>query len=125
MGLDASHALAIKRAPGTFAFEPGNGEVPAADDIGLLAGAASAFNFAGIFRVELQGAQGAISLEELHADDAGASVKNELANLSGLVHGEEEGGKLSLRCTMIAPFAALVQPLNDQRCLWKDKAFIF
>ena len=92
MGLDASHTLAIKRTPCALAFEPGNGEIPTADDIGLLAGAASAFNFAGILRVKLQGAQGAISLEELHADDAGASVENELANLSGLVHGEEERG---------------------------------
>ena len=92
MGLDASHALTIKRAPGTLAFESGNGEIPTADDIRLLAGTAGAFNFAGILRVKLQGAQGAVSLEELHADDAGASVENELANLSGLVHGEEEGG---------------------------------
>ena len=96
MGLDASHTLTIKRAPGTFAFEPGNGEIPAADDIRLLAGTASAFNFAGILRVELQGAQGAISLEELHADDRRASVENELANLCGLVHGEEEGGSSRL-----------------------------
>jgi hypothetical protein len=54
------------------------------------------------------------------SENGGSAITNR-------VHGKEEGGmvKLSLRCTMIAPFAALVQPLNDQRCLWKDKAFIF
>jgi hypothetical protein len=74
---------------------------------------ASALDFLGVARVELERARRAVSLEELHADDAGASVTNELADDGGFVHGEGRMVKLSPRCTMIAPLLAFVYPLND------------
>jgi hypothetical protein len=88
-GFDASHTLTIKRTPGAFAFVTGNGEVAAANDAGLLQCVASAFDFASVARVELERAWSAVSLDELHADDAGASGANEFADLVGFVHGEE------------------------------------
>jgi hypothetical protein len=89
VGFDASHALTVKGAPSALAFVASNGEVAAADDAGLFQGVASAFDLASVARVELQGTGRAISLEELHADDAGASITNELANFGGFVHGKE------------------------------------
>ena len=35
VGFDAHHTLAIKRAPGTLPFVASNGEITAADDVGL------------------------------------------------------------------------------------------
>ena len=72
-----------------MAFVTSNGEVATADDAGLLQGMASAFDLAGVARVELDRAWSAVSLEKLHADDRRASVENELANDGGFVHGEE------------------------------------
>jgi len=86
VSFDADHTLAIKGAPGTFACSASNAEVTATDDAGLLHCSASAFDLAGIARVELEAANGAISFDELHADDAAASVVNELTNEGGFVH---------------------------------------
>ena len=95
MGFDASHALTVKGAPSALAFVASNGEVAAADDAGLFQRVASALDFLGVARVELERARRAVSLEELHADDAGASITNELANFGGLVHGKRSGCRLS------------------------------
>jgi len=95
VGFDASDALTIKGTPSALAFVAGNGEVTAADDAGLLAGSASAFDFLRVAGVELQGTWGAVSLEELHADDRGTSGTNEFADLVGFVHGERSGCRLS------------------------------
>jgi hypothetical protein len=94
-GFDTSHTLTIKRTPGAFAFVTGNGEVAAADDAGLLQGMASAFHFLRVTRVELQGTGRAVSLDELHADDAGASGEDKSFDLVGFVHGKKEGEALA------------------------------
>lgn len=73
----AGDTLAIKRAPCTFAFGAGNGEVTAADHARLGAGSASAFHFLRVTRVEAQLALGAIALDELNADNVGASFSND------------------------------------------------
>lgn len=87
---NAYHALAVKGAPGPLTFLASNGEIPATDDGGILAGSASAFYLLGIPRVELQGADGAIQLSELHRDDAAASVEDEALDKGSLV-GSDEG----------------------------------
>jgi len=69
----AGDTLAIERTPCTFAFRAGDGEVTAADDVGLGAGAASALDFLGVTRVEAQLALGAIVLDKLNADNVGTS----------------------------------------------------
>jgi len=111
-GLDASHPLAIKGAPSALAFVTSNGEVAAADDAGLLARCASAFDLLRVSGVELDGARGAVSLDKLHGNDAAASSEDEGFDLGGFVHGEKEGGSSRLVETMIAPFLALVNPLS-------------
>lgn len=68
-----SDTLAIKRAPCPFAFGAGDGEVTAADHARLGTGSASAFHFLRVTRIEAQLALGAIALDELNADDVGAS----------------------------------------------------
>jgi hypothetical protein len=88
-GFDASHALTVKGAPSALAFVASNGEVAAADDAGLFQRVASALDFLRVARVELQGTERAVSFEELHADDAGASGENESFDLGGFVHGKE------------------------------------
>ena len=87
---DAYHALTIKGAPGALPLSASNGEITAADDGGILAGSASAFHLLGISGVELQGADGAIKLSELHRDDAAASVEDEALDKGSLV-GSDEG----------------------------------
>ena len=91
MGFDANHAVAIKRAPGAFAVFLGHAKVPAADDGGVFGGVASALDFAGVARVELESAEGAVSLDEAHRDDRGAGAKNERADGFGFVHGKRGG----------------------------------
>lgn len=93
-GLDAQHALAVERTPGALAFLASDGEIPAADDVGLRARMASALDFARIAGVKTHLPLGAISLDELHADDGGTSLLNERADDAGagLATEEEEGG---------------------------------
>jgi len=86
VGFNANHALAIKGTPGTFACSAGNAKVTATDDAGLLDGSARTFDFLAIAGIELKATNGTISFDELNADDAGASVKDELLNESGFVH---------------------------------------
>lgn len=86
VGFDADHALAIKGTPGAFTCSASNAKVTAPDDAGLLHCSASALDLAGIAGVELQATSGAISLDKLHADDAGASVEDELLDEGGFVH---------------------------------------
>ncbi len=87
IGRDLSHALAIKTAPGALAFVASDGEVAAADDRGLGAGLASAFDLLAVARVEAKRADGAVLLDKLHAHDGGASAINELADEGGFIHG--------------------------------------
>ena len=87
---DAYHALTIKGAPGALTFLASNGEIPAANDAGRLESVASTLDLSGIPRVELQGADGAIKLSELHRDDAAASVEDEALDKGSLV-GSDEG----------------------------------
>ena len=89
---DAYHALTVEGAPGTFPLSAGNGKVPAADDAGRLESVASALNLLGISGVELQGADGAIKLSELHRDDAAASVEDEALDEGSLVGSNEGAG---------------------------------
>ena len=86
VSFNADHALAIKGAPGAFTCGASNAEVTATDDAGLLHCSASAFDFLAIARVELEATNGAISFDELHADDAAASVEDELLDEGGFVH---------------------------------------
>lgn len=78
-----------------MAFVAGNGEIAAADDRGVLERMARALDFLRVARVELQLAHGAVSLDELHADDAGASLENELLDQRGFVHGKKVDGGLA------------------------------
>jgi len=112
VGFDANHTIAIKRAPGAFAVFLGHAKIPAADDGGILCGMASAFDFAGVARVELKGAEGAVSFDEAHGDDAAASREDELADGFGFVHGEEEGVRLSPRCNHDCAFSCPCLPFE-------------
>ena len=86
IGLDADHALNIERAPCSIACFC-LAEIPAADDIGFCRGRASPFDFLAVTRIELDGTKAAVKLDESNADDAAASVGDELLNESGFVHG--------------------------------------
>lgn len=88
IGLDADHTLGVEGAPCSIALLclP---EITAADDIGFCSRGAGSFDFLAVTRVELNAAHHAISLVELHADDAGASVGDEFFNKGSLVHGFE------------------------------------
>ena len=68
MSLDASHTLTVKGAPGALPFVAGNGEISATDDAGLLQRVASALDFLGVARVELQGTERAVDLNDFHAE---------------------------------------------------------
>ena len=74
---DAYHALTVEGAPGAFPLSASNGEVTAANDTGRLESVASALDLLGVTRVELQLAQGAISLAKLYGDNGRAGVKDE------------------------------------------------
>ena len=87
---DAYHALTVEGAPGALTFLASNGKITTTDDGGILAGSASAFHLLGIPRVELQGADGAIKLSELHRDNAAASIEDEALDEGSLV-GSDEG----------------------------------
>ena len=89
ISLDADHALGVEGAPCSIALLclP---EITAADDSGFRSGLASPLDFLAVTRVELNAAHHAISLVELHADDAGASVGDEFLDEGGLVHGKKQ-----------------------------------
>jgi len=118
---DAYHALAIEGAPGPLTFLASNGEVTATNDAGRLESVASALNLLGISGVELQGADGAIKLSELHRDDAAASVKDEALNKGSLV-GSDEGAHGKKKREALASekrlrrfrLSALRLPINEQ-----------
>ena len=86
IGLNADHTLGVKGAPCSIALLclP---EITAADDSGFRSGLASPFDFLAIAGVELDGTKAAVKLDELHADDAAASVDDEFLDEGGLVHG--------------------------------------
>ena len=88
ISLDADHALSVEGAPCSIACFclP---EITAAHNIGFCSGKASPFDFLAIAGVELDGTEAAVKLDELHADDAAASVGDEFFNKGGLVHGFE------------------------------------
>ena len=60
-----------------MAFIAGNSKITTTDDAGLLESMTSAFDFLGVTRVELKLAHTAVKLDELHADNAAASIKDE------------------------------------------------
>jgi hypothetical protein len=72
---NTDHALAIKGAPGTFTYATSNGEIATTDNRRLFNGSASAFDFLAVAGIELKATNGTISLNELHADNAGASIE--------------------------------------------------
>jgi hypothetical protein len=84
--LNACHALTIKRTPGTFAVFTSNGEITTTHNVGLLYCRASALDFLGVPGIELKLANGTISLDEFHRDNAVTSIENKLFNAGGFVH---------------------------------------
>jgi len=87
IGLDADHTLSVERAPcGIACFCLA--EIPAADDGSLCCGRASAFDFLAVAGVKLDGTKAAVKLDKSNADDAAASVGDELADEGGFVHGK-------------------------------------
>ena len=86
IGLNADHTLGVKGAPCSIALLclP---EISAAHDVGFCSGLASPLDFLAVTRVELDGTKAAVKLDELHADDAAASVDDEFLDEGGLVHG--------------------------------------
>ena len=89
ISLDADHTLGVEGAPCSIALLclP---EIAAAHNSGLRSGLASPFDFLAIAGVELDGTEAAVKLDELHADDAAASVGDEFFNKGGLVHGKKQ-----------------------------------
>lgn len=88
IGLNADHTLSVEGAPCSIALLclP---KVTAANNVGFCSGRASPLDFLAITGIELDGTKAAVKLDELHADDAAASVGNEFFNKRGLVHGFE------------------------------------
>lgn len=91
IGLDADHTLCVKGAPCSIALLC-LAEIPAANDIGLCSRRAGSLDFLAIARVKLDGAHHTISFVKLHADDAAASVFDELEDEGGFVHGKKQRG---------------------------------
>jgi hypothetical protein len=91
LGFDAHDPFTVERAPGTLTFFTSNGEVTAADNARSLKSMTRAFDFLGVARVELQLAKAAISLAELHRDDAAASALDETLDKGSLVGSSEDG----------------------------------
>ena len=85
VSFDAYDPLAVEGTPCTFALGACNGEITATNDGGVLDGSASTFHPLGVPGIELQGADGAVSLAELHRNDGGASVLNETLDEGSLV----------------------------------------
>ena len=89
IGLDANHTLGVKGAPCSIALLC-LAEVPAAHDIGFCSRRAGSLDFLAVAGIELDGAHHTISFVKLHADDAAASVGDELEDEGGLVHGKKQ-----------------------------------
>ena len=89
IGLNANHPLRVKGAPCSIALLclP---EVTAAHDIGFCSRRAGSLDFLAVAGIELDGAHHTISFVKLHADDAAASVFDELEDEGGLVHGKKQ-----------------------------------
>ena len=90
IGLNADHTLGVEGAPCSIALLC-LAEVTAANDIGLCSRRAGSLDFLAVAGVELNGAHHSISFVKLHADDAAASVGDELEDEGGLVHGKKQG----------------------------------
>ena len=90
IGLDADHPLSVERAPCSIACFC-LAEIPAADDGSLRRGRASSFDLLLVAGIELDGAKAAVKLDKSNADDAAASVGDELADEGGFVHGKKQG----------------------------------
>ena len=75
-----------------MAFFASNGEVTAANDAGRLESVASALDFGGVTRVELQLAKGAISLAELYGNNGRTSALNEALDEGSLVGSDKGAG---------------------------------
>lgn len=88
IGLNADDALSVERAPCSIACFC-LAEIPAADDGSLRSRRAGPFDFLLVAGVELDGAKAAVKLDKSNADDAAASVGDELADEGGFVHGKE------------------------------------
>ena len=86
IGLDADHTLSVERAPCSIACFC-LAEIPAANDGSLRSRRAGPFDFLPVAGVELDGTKAAVKLDKSNADDAAASVSNELADERSLVHG--------------------------------------
>ena len=89
IGLDADHTLGVEGAPCSIALSCLS-EITAAHDIGFCSRRAGSFNFLAVAGIELDGAHHTISFVKLHADDAAASVFDELEDEGGLVHGKKQ-----------------------------------
>lgn len=91
IGLDADHTLSVEGAPCSIALLclP---EITAADDSGFRSGLASPLDFLAVTRVELDGTEAAVKLDELHRNNRGASVGDEFLDEGGLVHGKKQRG---------------------------------
>ena len=89
IGLDADHTLSVEGAPCSIALLclP---EITAANNVGLCSRRAGSLDFLPVAGIELNGAHHTISLVKLHADDAAASVFDELEDEGGLVHGKKQ-----------------------------------
>ena len=68
-----------------------NGEIPAAHNAGRLERIASAFDFLGVTRIELKLAKAAVSLAELHRNDAATSLEDEALDNFGVGHEKKRG----------------------------------
>ena len=123
VGLDAHHALTVKGAPSTLAFLAGNGEVAAADDRRVLGGGAGALDLGGVAGIELQLADGAISLAELHRDDGGAGIKDELTDQLGLGLGEQSASHGERKRGALAPLLTIV-PMEPAPCKPPDQSVL-
>ena len=89
IGLNADDTLGVKGAPCSIALLC-LAEITAAHNVDLCSRRAGSLDFLAIARVKLDGAYHAISFVKLHADDAAASVGNELEDEGGLVHGKKQ-----------------------------------
>lgn len=91
ISLDADHTLSVEGAPCSIALLC-LAEIPAAHDIGLCSRKAGSLDFLAVAGIELDGAHHTISFVKLHADDAAASVFDELEDEGSLVHGKKQRG---------------------------------
>jgi hypothetical protein len=91
IGFDGHNALAVKGTPGALPFKTSNGEIPAAHNAGRFERIASALDFLRVTRVELKLAKAAVSLAELHRNDAATSLKDEALDDFGVSHEKKRG----------------------------------